>query len=161
MIVKNTTPLSYALIASSVSLALCNHAYANTKTDSGLTNNDVEVIEVHGATSLQTGSDAAPIFGSVQSLSQKQIEESVSRSLPELLKTQFASVNLNDAQNNPFQPDLQYRGFTASPLLGLPQGISVYLNGGRINEAFGDTVNWDLMPLDAIDTVSLYSGSNP
>ena len=161
MIVKNTTPLSYALIASSVSLALCNHAYANTKTDSGLTNNDVEVIEVHGATSLQTGSDAAPIFGSVQSLSQKQIEESVSRSLPELLKTQFASVNLNDAQNNPFQPDLQYRGFTASPLLGLPQGISVYLNGGRINEAFGDTVNWDLMPLEAIDTVSLYSGSNP
>ncbi|AIF99966.1 TonB-dependent receptor [Alteromonas australica] len=144
-----------------MSLALCNHAYANTKTDSGLTNNDVEVIEVHGATSLQTGSDAAPIFGSVQSLSQKQIEESVSRSLPELLKTQFASVNLNDAQNNPFQPDLQYRGFTASPLLGLPQGISVYLNGGRINEAFGDTVNWDLMPLDAIDTVSLYSGSNP
>ncbi len=55
---------------------------------------------------------------------------------------------------------VHYR-FTASPLLGLPQGISVYLNGGRVNEAFGDTVHWDLMPLDAIDTVSLYSGSNP
>lgn len=161
MLIKNTTPLTYAFIASSVSLALCSNAYANTKTDSQLADNDVEVIEVHGATALQTGSDAAPIFGTVQSLSQEEIEASVSRSLPELLKSQLASVNLNDAQNNPFQPDLQYRGFTASPLLGLPQGISVYLNGGRINEAFGDTVNWDLMPLDAIDTVSLYSGSNP
>ena len=161
MLIKHTTPLAYALIASSVSLALCSNASANTKTDSLLANNDVEVIEIHGATTLQTGSDAAPIFGTVQSLSQEEIEASVSRSLPELLKSQLASVNLNDAQNNPFQPDLQYRGFTASPLLGLPQGISVYLNGGRINEAFGDTVNWDLMPLDAIDTVSLYSGSNP
>ncbi|MBZ2163538.1 TonB-dependent receptor [Alteromonas stellipolaris] len=161
MIIKNTTPLSYALIASSVSLALCSSAYANTKTDSQQPNSEVEVIEVHGATALQTGSDAVPIFGSVQSISQEEIETSVSRSLPELLKSRFASVNLNDAQNNPFQPDLQYRGFTASPLLGLPQGISVYMNGGRINEAFGDTVNWDLMPLDAIDTVALYSGSNP
>ncbi|MDO6749051.1 TonB-dependent receptor plug domain-containing protein, partial [Gilvimarinus sp. 1_MG-2023] len=61
----------------------------------------------------------------------------------------------------PYQPDVQYRGFTASPLLGLPQGVSVYMNGVRFNEPFGDTVNWDLLPTDAVSNMTLYSGSNP
>jgi iron complex outermembrane receptor protein len=148
------TPFSYALIASAVSLTLQSQSVANTF-------DDVEIIEVQSATPLTTGNNENAQFGSVQTLSQDAIEASISRSLPELLKNQLAGVNLNDVQNNPFQPDLQYRGFTASPLLGLPQGVSVYLNGGRVNEVFGDTVHWDLMPLDAIDTVSLYSGSNP
>ncbi|GFD95156.1 membrane protein [Alteromonas sp. KUL156] len=149
------TPLVFTVIASAVA-AVCNTvAAANNAFE------HYEVIEVQGVTSLNANGNNSAVFGNVQTLTQDDIEGSVNRSLPELLKTQLASVNLNDVQNNPFQPDLQYRGFTASPLLGLPQGISVYLNGGRVNEAFGDTVHWDLMPLDAIDTVSLYSGSNP
>ena len=149
------SPFALAIIASAVTYAFSSAAEANDAMD------HYEVIEVQGATPLNANSNNSAVFGNVQTLTQDDIEGSVNRSLPELLKTQLASVNLNDVQNNPFQPDLQYRGFTASPLLGLPQGISVYLNGGRVNEAFGDTVHWDLMPLDAIDTVSLYSGSNP
>ena len=149
------SPFALAIIASAVTYAFSSAAEANDPMD------HYEVIEVQGATPLSVNSNNSAVFGNVQTLTQDDIEGSVNRSLPELLKTQLASVNLNDVQNNPFQPDLQYRGFTASPLLGLPQGISVYLNGGRVNEAFGDTVHWDLMPLDAIDTVSLYSGSNP
>lgn len=149
------SPFALAIIASVVTYAFSAAAGANDTLD------QYEVIEVQGATPLSANSNNSAVFGNVQTLTQDDIEGSVNRSLPELLKTQLASVNLNDVQNNPFQPDLQYRGFTASPLLGLPQGISVYLNGGRVNEAFGDTVHWDLMPLDAIDTVSLYSGSNP
>ncbi|AGP83056.1 TonB-dependent receptor [Alteromonas mediterranea MED64] len=149
------SPYALAVIASAVTYAFSPAADANDAMDR------YEVIEVQGATPLSANSNNSAVFGNVQTLTQDDIEGSVNRSLPELLKTQLASVNLNDVQNNPFQPDLQYRGFTASPLLGLPQGISVYLNGGRVNEAFGDTVHWDLMPLDAIDTVSLYSGSNP
>ena len=149
------SPFALAIIASAVTYAFSSAAEANDAMDR------YEVIEVQGATPLSANSNNSAVFGNVQTLTQDDIEGSVNRSLPELLKTQLASVNLNDVQNNPFQPDLQYRGFTASPLLGLPQGISVYLNGGRVNEAFGDTVHWDLMPLDAIDTVSLYSGSNP
>src|SRR2546425_9990472 len=61
----------------------------------------------------------------------------------------------------PFQPDISYRGFAASPLLGTPQGISVYQDGVRINEPFGDTVNWDLIPTAAISTINLIPGSNP
>ena len=62
---------------------------------------------------------------------------------------------------NPFQPTLRFRGFSASPLLGLPQGIAVYQNGVRINEPFGDTVQFDLFPQFAVDRVQLSAGADP
>ena len=73
----------------------------------------------------------------------------------------MGSVHLNDVQGNPLQPDLQYRGFVASPLLGAPQGLSVYLDGVRLNEPFGDTINWDLIPTSAIRSINVMPGSNP
>ena len=73
----------------------------------------------------------------------------------------LGSVHLNDVQANPLQSDVQYRGFLASPLLGAPQGLSMYLDGVRLNEPFGDTINWDLIPSNAIRSVNLIPGSNP
>ena len=67
----------------------------------------------------------------------------------------------NRRAEDPLQPDLQYRGFTASPLLGLAQGLAVYQNGVRINEPLGDTINWDLIPQGAISSMNLIPGSNP
>jgi iron complex outermembrane receptor protein len=64
-------------------------------------------------------------------------------------------------QGNPFQADVNYRGFTASPVLGTPQGLSVFQDGVRINEPFGDVVNWDLIPQSAISSIQLIPGSNP
>lgn len=123
---------------------------------------DVEKISVIGQTPLSSNmSTDKNIIGSAQYVSVKDITRAQATSLADHMKNQLISVNINDVQNNPFQPDVQYRGFTASPLLGLPQGISVYLNGVRFNEPFGDTVNWDLIPLAALDSVALYSGSNP
>jgi iron complex outermembrane recepter protein len=69
-------------------------------------------------------------------------------------------VSLSDQTGNPFQKDLDYRGFTASPVQGTPQGIAVYQNGTRVNESFGDVVNWDFIPEKAIDKVTLFP-SNP
>lgn len=80
--------------------------------------------------------------------------------LPHALEAASAAVTLGDAQGNPFQPELSFRGFSASPLLGTPQGLAVYQNGVRINETFGDTVHWDLIPEAAIHSVRL-AGSNP
>jgi iron complex outermembrane recepter protein len=80
--------------------------------------------------------------------------------LTETLERTSASVTRSDSQSNPFQPDVQIRGFSASPLLGTPQGIAVYQNGVRINEAFGDTVQWDLIPEIAIRGLDVI-GSNP
>ena len=57
-------------------------------------------------------------------------------------------MHVNEVQGNPFQPDVNYRGYTASPLLGTPQGLSVYMDGVRLNQPFGDVVSWDLIPRD-------------
>ena len=69
-------------------------------------------------------------------------------------------VSRSDQTGNPFQPNIDYRGFTASPVPGTPQGLAVYQNGARINETFGDTVNWDLIPQMAINRMTL-SPNNP
>ena len=66
----------------------------------------------------------------------------------------------NSASGNPFQPTFFYHGFAASPLQGTPQGLAVYVNGIRFNQPFGDTVDWDLLPNIAIDSVNI-EGSNP
>ena len=97
----------------------------------------------------------------VQSSSAEDIERSQSLDISDYLRHNLASVTHNDAQNNPLQPDIQYRGFTASPLLGLSQGMSVYQNGVRINEPLGDTVNWDMLPESAIHSIDLIGGANP
>lgn len=123
---------------------------------------NIERINIFSQTPLSVGlvGDQNTI-GSVQTINAQSLVQSQAISLAEHMKNQLVSLHINDVQNNPFQPDVQYRGFTASPLLGLPQGISVYLNGTRFNEPFGDTVNWDLIPLAALESVALYSGSNP
>ena len=62
------------------------------------------------------------------------------------LARQAPGVTVGNVSGSDFQPDVSYRGFDASPVSGTPQGLAVYQNGVRINEAFGDTVNWDLIP---------------
>jgi outer membrane receptor protein involved in Fe transport len=107
------------------------------------------------------GIDPALVPANVQRATAEQLERSQSLDLTDFLNRGFSSVNINHAQNNPLQPDFNFRGFTASPLLGLPQGLAVYQNGVRINEPFGDTVNWDLIPLSGIDSIQLLAGTQP
>ncbi len=64
-------------------------------------------------------------------------------------------VSIGDQSGNSFQRNLDFRGFVASPVPGTPQGLAVYQNGVRINEAYGDIVNWDLIPEMAIRRLSL------
>ena len=82
-------------------------------------------------------------------------------SMADALNERLGAVSLEGTTTNLFQPTLRFRGFTASPLLGLPQGIAVYQNGVRINEPFGDTVQFDLLPQFALDRVQLSAGSDP
>ena len=70
-------------------------------------------------------------------------------------------VTFSETQGNPWQPDVMFRGFSASPLAGTPQGMSVYVDGVKVNEAFGDTVHWDLIPNFAIQNMQVVPGSNP
>ncbi len=86
---------------------------------------------------------------------------SQSLSLAEQLARTAPGVSFSDIEGNPLQPDISFRGFAASPLLGTPQGLSVYLDGVRVNQPFGDVVNWDLIPPSAISRIDLVSGSSP
>ena len=98
---------------------------------------------------------------SVQTATSRDIETSGAVSLADFLNRRTDGVFVNEIQGNPFQPDVNYRGYTASPLLGTPQGISLYMDGVRLNQPFGDVVSWDLIPRIAISEVSLLPGSNP
>ena len=80
--------------------------------------------------------------------------------LPDAAARNLSSVNLNSEQGSSYQPDFVYRGFTASPIQGVAQGIAVYQNGVRINEAFGDIVNWELIPQFAVNQMTIQS-NNP
>ena len=121
-----------------------------------------ETIEVISNTPLQgIGLSKDLIPSNIQTISSEDIQEENNLSIADALRTGITGVNVNEVQNNPYQPNVNYRGFTASPLLGTPQGLSVFVYGVRVNEPFGDVVNWDLIPLNAISGISLIPGSNP
>lgn len=129
---------------------------------SGAADDDhLEKVEVVADTPASQGGVArSSIPAHVQTVIAAQLDQAQSVSLAEYMNRYLSGVVVNDAQNNPLQPDVQFRGFTASPLLGLPQGLAVYVNGVRFNETFGDTVNWDLLPEGTVDQMALHSGSN-
>src|SRR3984885_246353 len=108
-------------------------------------------------TDLQINQIAAP----VQTATAAEIENSGALDLSDFMNRGLNGVYINEMQGNPFQPDVNYRGYTASPLLGTPEGISVYVDGVRQNQPFGDVVSWDLIPKDAISEVALIPGSDP
>ncbi|ATE62843.1 TonB-dependent receptor [Thauera sinica] len=97
----------------------------------------------------------------LQTLDGRQVREAGGVSLGEAMQRRLGSVTVNEIQGNPYQADVNYRGFTVSPLLGTPQGLSVYVDGVRVNEGFGDVVNWDLIPRAAIASMAVVPGSNP
>ena len=101
------------------------------------------------------------VAGNVQAYTSQGLAAQHPDGVAGFLEQNAGSVNFNSAQGNPFQPDLLFRGFTASPLLGTPQGISVFQDGVRVNEPFADVVNWDLIPESAIANIQLIPGSNP
>ncbi len=123
---------------------------------------EIEEIEVIGITPTHSvGFPRELIPTNVQRSTSNDLDQSQSLDLTEFLNRNLGSLNVNAAQNNPLQPDIQYRGFTVSPLLGLPQGIAVYQDGVRIMEPFGDTINWELIPESAIASIILIGGANP
>ncbi len=119
-------------------------------------------VEVVSATPL-AGTDLSTdqIAGPIQTATAADVDNSGALNLADFMNRRLNGVFLNEMQANPFQPDVNFRGYTASPLLGTPQGLSVYLDGVRQNQPFGDVVSWDLIPKNAISEIELVPGSNP
>ena len=106
------------------------------------------------------GIDRAKIPANVQVVTSREIERTGTSNLVDVLDRRLSSVAVTDSAGNPFQATVTYRGFAASPVPGTPQGLAIYQNGIRINEAFGDVVNWDLIPTIAIDRAVVFT-NNP
>lgn len=115
----------------------------------------IEVVD----TAPMAGAALSP--GAVQAASASRMLQQQPLNLPEFMSRSLAGVHITDTQSNPYQPDVLYRGFNASSALGAAQGLSVYFDGVRINEPFGDVVNWDLIPQAAIADITLVPGANP
>ena len=123
---------------------------------------EVQQVEVIGTTPLPgSGVKLRDLPANAQVFTGGDLRRQRANSLTEFLEQNPTSISVNAAQGNPYQPDVNFRGFTASPLLGTPQGISGFYDGVRINEPFGDSVNWDLLPQSAISSIQLIPGSNP
>ena len=115
--------------------------------------------DVVATTPLQGGEiDVARYPGSVWQTGSQEIQTFNDSTVPDTLARQAPGVTVGNVSGNDFQPDVSYRGFTATPVTGTPIGLAVYQNGVRINEAFGDTVNWDLIPENAIDKLAIVAG---
>ena len=104
--------------------------------------------------------DRDKVPANVQTLSASDFDHATSPDLLDAISRRLPGVILGDQAGNEFQRDLNYRGFTASPVIGTPQGLAVYQNGVRVNEVFGDIVNWDFIPETAVNRMTLMP-SNP
>src|SRR5437588_892456 len=104
--------------------------------------------------------DVDKVPASINAVGAGQIARTGSLNIADALVKYVPGVIVNAVAGNEFQPNVQFRGFVASPVSGTPQGLAVYQNGVRINEAFGDTVNWDLIPTTAVKSISVVT-NNP
>jgi len=154
----NTLKPKLILVAILAAYAMPQMALAENRAEA-LELGKIEVVGVTPLSSLGVPIDQVP--SNVQVAKGQDIQDQHGLSIADYLNQNMAGVNINEAQNNPYQPDVNFRGFTASPLVGTPQGLSVYQDGVRVNEPFGDTVNWDLIPQNAISSIALMPGSNP
>lgn len=119
-------------------------------------------VEVIGVTPLPGQEiDRAKLPYATQLIRRARIDEAQSVTQVDYLNRRVPGVQVNDIQGSPFQGDLTYRGFRASPLLGAGQGLSVFLDGVRVNEPFGDVINFDLIPEFAVSSIALVPGANP
>lgn len=156
-----------ARAAVAILLGCVTPAPAQEPAESGATPTPVEEVVVYGRrpqmiTPLPgVALDEGMVSSNIQQATGEDIRGSGAVSTTQFMNEQLQSITVQDNTGNPFQQDVVFRGFSASPLVATPQGLSVYLDGVRVNEPFGQVINWDLIPLNAIDTLALLPGSNP
>jgi len=120
----------------------------------------LETVVVTGSALPGANIDVATIPVHVQTLDSTDLDRLGPSDLLGAMARDLAGVSLADAQDNAFQPNVLYRGFEASSLVGDAQGLAVYVDGVRFNQPFGDNVEWSMIPDGAVAGVTL-EGANP
>ena len=159
---SGAAPAARATGAIVLAVSLCGHANAGAAATATAPADALDEIQVV-ATGLfpGIGVDATLVPNHVQHIGASTIARQHEHDVGEVLNSGATSISVNDTQGNPFQRDVTYRGFTASPVLGTPQGMSVFIDGVRVNEAFGDTLSWDLISSKTIAQLDVVPGSDP
>lgn len=139
--------------------ALCCNAPALAQTEPAREPGRVEIIGTSPLAGLGVERELLPYASQV--LRRGAIDQAQAGPATELLTRRLPGAQVNEIQGSAYQPDLTFRGYRASGLLGASQGLSVYLDGVRVNEPFGDVVNWDLLPEFALQSLSVVPGANP
>jgi iron complex outermembrane recepter protein len=145
----------WAVVATPV--ALRAQAADSTRRDSAAVT--LKEIEVVGSIAPTAG----PAIGSgiparISTVTGEAIEAWEPRLLADALATQ-PGISLYDDLGSAYKLNLSTRGFTVGPVVGLPPGVSVFLDGVRQNEPDAAEVNFDLLPMEHVRRVELLSGS--
>jgi outer membrane receptor protein involved in Fe transport len=151
-------PFAKTLTACAVSALLIPAAWAQSAAEGGSLK-EVQVINTSPLPGIGIEKNKLPY--EVQSINSETLKAGNTLNISEFMNENLNGVNTNDIQGSPYQADVTYRGSRASATLGAAQGLSVYMDGVRVNEPFGDVVNWDMLPEAAFESVTLVPGSNP
>ena len=161
---KKLMPRAFRLGAVALSVAGVFGAAGLHAQERGADNEEktLKEVEVVGTSPLHgIGIEEDKLPFDVQSVTSEDMERGQAMNLTDYMSRNLSGITINEVQGSPFQADIAYRGFRLSGILGSAQGLSVYLDGVRVNEPFGDVVNWDMIPEAAIGNVTLIPGSNP
>jgi outer membrane receptor protein involved in Fe transport len=107
--------------------------------------------------------DAGPTVGSgvparVTTLGAEDVDAYEPRILSDAVR-QVAGFSTYDDLGSPYKLNISSRGFYSSPVVGLPQGVAVFLDGIRMNEPEASQINFDLLPMDHIQRIEVLSGN--
>ena len=155
----DVTLVGFQTVRETVSLGDASSATLDIQLDIAALTEQVNVVGVTPLLGATIGRERLPATVSV--VGSRELRARGAPSVAQALHERLGAISMEGTTANLFQPTLRFRGFTASPLLGLPQGIAVYQNGVRVNEPFGDTVQFDLMPMFAVDQIQLSAGADP
>ena len=120
---------------------------------------DVNIISITPVQGSGMNIDRVP--SNVQNFSEDSLSKKKNFSVVETLNREAAGISISNLNSSPMQNDINFRGYVAGPLLGSAQAMAIYQNGMRINESFGEVVQWDLVPDFAINNMQIFSGGDP
>ena len=158
-----TSDLSASLmLAASIGSLAVSGALAQTPAPVAANAVNLPEVDVVSPTPVPGGAgvdrDSQPAF--ISTVTGQQFMEKRSPAVTDALTAHVpAAIGIN-ADGSDLSPTFVYRGFEASRIAGTAQGLAVYQNGVRVNEAFGDSVNLDLIPPIAVDRADVYT-NNP
>jgi len=80
--------------------------------------------------------------------------------LSDALDGRVPGLSTADVMGAAAQQDMSVRGFSVSPVIGLPQGIGVFVDGVRVNEPDMSQVYFSLIPMHAAARVDVLRGAS-